>query len=73
MSSSYAPDKYLIEISAWVSGEFLLVQSCHDVTFLIYYLRSFVMNKYESLSRYHLIGILKGFLKLFHLQLCNRM
>ena len=61
MSSSYVPDKCLIEICAWASGEVLLVQCCRDVTFLIYYLKSFAMNNYENLSKYHLLEILKGF------------
>ena len=60
-SSSYVPDKCLIEICAWALGEVLLVQCCHGVTFLIYYLKSFAMNNCENLSKYHLLEILKGF------------
>lgn len=60
-SSSYAPDKCLIEICAWASGEILLVQCCQAVTFLIYYLKSFAMNNCENLSGCHLMEILKGF------------
>lgn len=39
---------------------FLLVQCCHDVTFLIYYLKSFALNNCENLSECHLMEILKG-------------
>lgn len=60
MSCSYVLDKYLIEISSWALGELWLVQCCHDVTFLIYYLKSFAKNNCGSLSRCHLMEILKG-------------
>lgn len=60
MSRSYVPDKCLMEIFAWASGEFLLVQCCHDVTFLIYYLKSFAKNNCENLSGCHLMEVLKG-------------